>query len=572
MIFSSLGKVDVEDSGSPQKIFGMLNSPRTPLDEYSVSAIVVCHNLLKITITCIDHVRSSSVVPEIVLVDNGSSSDVMHWAMEEQSKDKSFVYVRNNHNLGCAIGRNQGSKWSSGTHLLFLDNDQFIPPDLIKRLVAENKDLVGIEVWNVTDKDGSVQRGSPASIGPNSYIGAGGMMVKRGAFLSLGGFDERYAPAWYEDADFAFRARAAGYSMVAIQHSKVVHLGNKTSESQKTYDSDLVKSNSRALFSGIWGKAIEGKEKVPKEGVLSLSRRSSRFGKPWIIMLVDVPGWAWDNKAKQVARYLDNFFYFTIIYRSDPRLEQILKSKGIGIVFTFEVNFFSMIVNCVAKKITGVTAHTYVNFDDYAHQLGQADAIHANSLMLLNEIRTYNKHYYYLPNGVDEEMFPCMLFNGKGRDIIAGYVGKDKPRKGLRSYIEPACKKAGVVLTPQAGKVDSSCYIQHNCMPSYYSTVDVIMVASDMDGTPNQLLEAASCGRAAIANRIGNTPEFIENGRNGFLVDRDIEAYAEKLRWLKVHKAACERMGKEARKTVEKGWTWKLQAENYKRMFLEVLG
>jgi glycosyltransferase involved in cell wall biosynthesis len=96
-------------------------------------------------------------------------------------------------------------------------------------------------------------------------------------------------------------------------------------------------------------------------------------------------------------------------------------------------------------------------------------------------------------------------------------------------------------------------------------------VSSETDGTPNGALEAAACGRPIISNKIGNMPEFIVDGYNGFLVPRNIEAYVEKLLYLKHNRTHLVEMGKNARKTIETGWTWKIQAENYRKMFRSII-
>jgi len=85
------------------------------------------------------------------------------------------------------------------------------------------------------------------------------------------------------------------------------------------------------------------------------------------------------------------------------------------------------------------------------------------------------------------------------------------------------------------------------------------------------LLESAARGRTFIGNKIGNIPEFVKDGVNGFLVERKVEAYVDKLNWLKTHREECKQMGIEARKTIEEGWTWKIQTENYRKMFKEAL-
>jgi len=85
-------------------------------------------------------------------------------------------------------------------------------------------------------------------------------------------------------------------------------------------------------------------------------------------------------------------------------------------------------------------------------------------------------------------------------------------------------------------------------------------------------LEAAACGRPIISNPIGNMPEFIQDGYNGFLLpDRNVDWYVEKIIWLRDHRDKMIEMGLNARKTIEEGWTWRIMAENYRTMFRGVL-
>ena len=48
-------------------------------------------------------------------------------------------------------------------------------------------------------------------------------MVPRQLFARLGGFDETYAPAYYEDSDLAFRLREHGYQVLYQPRSRVIH-------------------------------------------------------------------------------------------------------------------------------------------------------------------------------------------------------------------------------------------------------------------------------------------------------------------------------------------------------------
>ena len=515
-----------------------------------VSAVIVCHNNIKDTVRCVDHVFNSNAKFQVILVDNASKDATPEWA----AKKKDMVYLQNQVNLGCAIGRNLGAKWARAEHILFLDNDQFIPPDYISRLLKLKRHIVGCEHWEVFSSDGMTRRRQGTLITSRSYIGSGGMLVDRAVFNRLGGYDERYAPAWYEDVDFCFRARNARFTMGVLEDHGVEHIGGGTSKVQKTYDFAKAKTRSRALFTFIWQSVL----RAPISFITD---------KPVIYMAADVKGWAWDMKAKQIQKYLSDEFDIRIVYTSHTRDMPARNENDLWFIFEPFQHYVEL---TKGRYITGVTAHTYVNMANWEKYLQSAVAIHANSKLLYNEISTLNNNCFYVPNGVDEDLFE---FNprGIGSEFTVGYVGKDKPRKGLQEYIIPACEKAGVKLKIQKGKYNSENYIKHYHMAKFYHDIDAIMVASDMDGTPNQLLEAASVGRTFIGCKIGNVPEFVDEGKNGFMVERNVDEYAKMLVFLKENRKKCRQMGENARRTVETGWTWKLQAENYRTMFKKVM-
>jgi len=523
--------------------------------------VVLCLNKLDLTKRCIEHIRKSTVPCEIVLVDNGSTDGTQDWAREQQD----IAYVRNRVNLGCAVGRTQGAEWATGDYFFFIDNDQFIPPELIARMLAVRKDMVGVEHWEITPS--GITKPATGPVKRVDYVGSGGMIVKREVFRKVGGYDFRYAPCWYEDVDFCMRVKAAGYRVGHIENSGVEHLRGSTSNSSDVgYCPKNEKGPSRSLFTSTWHRYLFGNKSTPAGAIPN--RNANPHGKPRIFMLCDVRGWAWDYKTQQIVKWLSDDFDFTVGYGSLNG-----DRSGYDAYFSYEPPYMARLREGGVppnRIITGVTAHTYVNFRNFRQDLSIARAIHANSKLLLDEISAFNPSCYYVPNGVDEELF---VF--KERDLskpfTVGFVGKPNPRKGYTKYIAEACRRADVELRAQVCKFDGANVIQRANMPEFYHDVDCILVASDMDGTPNMLLEAAAIGRPCVGNAIGNIPEFIEDGVNGFIVERQVNAYVEKLFWLKTHREECIEMGRAARKTVEAGWTWKIQTENYKKMFEECL-
>ena len=297
--------------------------------------------------------------------------------------------------------------------------------------------------------------------------------------------------------------------------------------------------------------------------------------KPSILLLVDVLGWAWDEKARNLKKWLSDEFNICIRYFQTSPVDKFTRNEEFDLYFSFECGSARFVDNRPSeKKITGVTSHTFTSLrGPWKQGLESSGVLHANSKLLQKELQEMfpQKKVHYVPNGVDEEKFAVWKRN-LDEPFTAAYVGKNTKRKGYEDYIVPACKQAGVELKSQTCRFNSPNVIKHKDMPDFYNDVDVVLVASDMDGTPNQLLEATSKGRTFIGNAIGNVPEFIDEGINGFMVNRKIKAYVDKLVYLKGNRSICKEMGLAARQTIEDGWTWKIQAENYRMMFREALG
>ena len=208
-----------------------------------------------------------------------------------------------------------------------------------------------------------------------------------------------------------------------------------------------------------------------------------------------------------------------------------------------------------------------------------------NNMKAFNELITmYNGPAWYTPRGVDPEVFYPKKYNNwmTKKEILdqnpsfpsskpyftCSFVGKDRSGKGLNTIIKPACEQSQTKLITNERNYTNA--LSKDQMKELYNSADVYCVASETDGTPNPALEAAACGRPIISNAIGNMPEFIVDGYNGFLVDKDIEAYKEKLIWLRDHPMEAKEMGQNARKTVLDGWTWKHSTE-YERIALRSL-
>jgi glycosyltransferase involved in cell wall biosynthesis len=138
-------------------------------------------------------------------------------------------------------------------------------------------------------------------------------------------------------------------------------------------------------------------------------------------------------------------------------------------------------------------------------------ATHANSVLLYNELKSMHNFPFYVPNGVDVDLFyeKTSILSDHDEPIF-GHVGKKGKMKNQSTILEPAVKKANVKYYPHYN--DYTNKISHDKMVDIHQNYDVLLIASSEDATPNSFLEASACGRMTIGNKIGNLPEFIVDG------------------------------------------------------------
>lgn len=97
-------------------------------------------------------------------------------------------------------------------------------------------------------------------------------------------------------------------------------------------------------------------------------------------------------------------------------------------------------------------------------------------------------------------------------------------------------------------------WIPYEELQTAYAASDVVTVPSlYLDNFPTITLEAMRAGRPVVGTCFGGTPEAIEDGVTGYVVNpRDTKLYAERLAQLLQDPALAERMGKAGQERIRK--------------------
>jgi GT2 family glycosyltransferase len=175
---------------------------------------------------------------EIVVVDDGSG-DATENAVRELAALDERVRYEPQPNSGVATARNSGARAATGDLLIFLDDDMLVEPDHIQAHLAARErhgECLVNGHWEFSESTRAALEQTPfgryrialeddirarfprVALDDGRFtitkVTAANLGVSRQAFQKLGGFDERFPYAGYEDQEFSHRAHEAGLRFI----------------------------------------------------------------------------------------------------------------------------------------------------------------------------------------------------------------------------------------------------------------------------------------------------------------------------------------------------------------------
>lgn len=311
-------------------------------------------------------------------------------------------------------------------------------------------------------------------------------------------------------------------------------------------------------------------------------RHLRRSDRPKVLFVVDNNGWAQDFKSRNLVRQLADEFDCHIVYQRNLRARELRRSDVVVVYYWLQftnprMRALSPVFDEIRDRLAlGISDHTTLEGerrDEGLRTLSERPAVvFANSALLRREYSSaLGRRVYYTPNGVDTTMFTPRVGTrppGKLRVGWAGSLANHGDNRGYHDIIVPAVERLPHVELVTAAREDRK--RGHDEMVGFYQGLDLYLCASRSEGTPNPCLEAASCGVGLVSTAVGNMPEFIDSGRNGLLVERTVDAFAEALGQLADDPDRVASMGAAARETAIE-WDWSVQAEHYREMFRDMV-
>jgi len=166
------------------------------------------------------------------------------------------------------------------------------------------------------------------------------------------------------------------------------------------------------------------------------------------------------------------------------------------------------------------------------------------------------KGVFYLINAL-----PHILKNVS--DVTLRIVGEGKQKSFLQKLVHGLDLDENVVFEG---------FIPHLQIHKFFQKCDVFCFPTLGEPFGKALIEAMACGKAVIATNIGGSSEIIQNGVNGILVPpRNETAIATEILELIYNRPKRVKLGENARKTVEKKYSWKIISRQHHELYSNLL-
>ena len=294
----------------------------TPL----VSVIIPTFGQVDFTLRCLasiaEHPAAAAI--EILVIDDASGDA----GIVRLDAVRGIHLLRNETNLGFLRSCNRTAALAKGRFLFFLNNDTEVLANWLAPLldIFASRPDAGAAGSMLLYPDGRLQEaggiiwrdGSAWNFGrhedpekpPYTYVrrvdycSGAALMVRRETFLAMGGFDERYVPAYYEDSDLCLRLREQGLATYYQPASRIVHYEGTSHGVDTTVGVKSHQAINRRRFVRRWAPVLAARHYPHGQAVFRA--RDNAMHRP-MILVVDhyVPTPDRDAGSRTMLAFLD---------------------------------------------------------------------------------------------------------------------------------------------------------------------------------------------------------------------------------------------------------------------------
>lgn len=215
-----------------------------------VCIIILNYNGYELTKNCLNSIKkntSKKIKYKVIVVDDCSNDDSK---IKIKKEFKWIDFIQNKKNFRFSKANNIGIKYALKKYdlkyIFLLNNDTKVKSGWLENAikVAELDEKIGIVGCNQKDFSGKIKVsvGWIHPFGVKYYLGneikevnwamGACLLIKKEVFKKIGFFDEGFFPSYYEETDFEWRCKKAGFKIFFSPKSIVYHKGGATLEKE----------------------------------------------------------------------------------------------------------------------------------------------------------------------------------------------------------------------------------------------------------------------------------------------------------------------------------------------------
>lgn len=318
-----------------------------------------------------------------------------------------------------------------------------------------------------------------------------------------------------------------------------------------------------------------------------------------VLLIPDVPGWAWDRRAMALRKYAPAGVEASIMYDNDVHPswggwlnhDAVLHFNWTNSRDTGHKNYWGFVANEGCMYPWPAKDKERLRYRTSSKSKNRRTAIErmkrfTGGMITVNPSETLREFLAmasgapvrYLRTGVDTELFHETEEARPKADVLrVGWCGKPSvgdrfTPKGFAEVLQPLIQQMmDARVEWRINARDHEKRYDAIQMVAWYNSLDVLLVTSSVEGTPSVLLEAMACGVPVISTPVGITHEVAscecQEEPKGLYKIRGYNTAAEAsgtvgairsiLKALIDHAELNRAMGEQARRTVESHFAWR---------------
>ncbi|MBQ6436672.1 glycosyltransferase, partial [bacterium] len=293
-----------------------------------VSIIIPVYNQFNYTYNCLAAIlrHTENIDYEVIIADDCSTDNTVNIGKIVSG----IQVVTTPENMRFLKNCNYAAKQARGKYIFFLNNDTQVQAGWLSELLRliENDDTIGMVgskliyptgqlqeaggiVWDDASAWNFGQKQDPHLPEFNyvkecDYISGAAIMIRHSLWQDIGGFDETFTPAYYEDVDLAMAVRARGKRVILQPLSIVIHFEGVSNGTDVTAGVKKYQVDNQKKFFDKW-QTVLLKEHFPNAQEVLLARDRSRFKKHILVVDHYVPHYDQDAGGRCIYMYLRLF-------------------------------------------------------------------------------------------------------------------------------------------------------------------------------------------------------------------------------------------------------------------------